>query len=81
MTNLISTTIINTEVSVGEDELRARLEQEVLEGLGLLDEAGNRRPGITVRTLRGEGGKGGYRVQILRDMTKDTTPRLAAPAA
>lgn len=79
MMRLIDTTIITYETSVSEAELRSRLEREVLESLGLIHE-GKHAPGITINTLRGDGRSGGYRVRITRDMSKDTTPRIAAPS-
>lgn len=74
---LIETTVITYETSVTEEQLRARLANEVMEGLGLLRD-GTQAPGCSVTVLRGDGRKGGYRVRITRDMTKDTTPRLTA---
>ena len=74
---LIDTTIITYETSITEDQLRARLGNEVMEGLGLLRD-GKPAPGCSVNVLRGEGRQGGYRVRITRDMAKDTTVRLTA---
>ena len=71
--------IITTEVAISEETLRDRLKAEVLENLGMIGPDGEVRPGVTSKVLRGEGGKGGYRVQITRDMSKDTTPRIEGP--
>lgn len=73
---LMDCSLITHEVAVTEEDLRARLLAEVMAGLGLTAEDGKPRPGVTGRVLRGESRRGGYRVQVTRDMTKDTTPRL-----
>ncbi len=79
MKHLIDTSTITMEVSVSEAELRNRLEAEVLQGLGLLDPDGKVVPGVTgIKVLRGEGGRGGYRVQVARNMTLAAAPRLPA---
>jgi|GEM_PF-4277715 len=76
---LIDTSIVTHEIEVGEDELRARLLSEVCEALGCFGPDGKLRPGITTQVLRGENRKGGYRVRIRRDMSKDNTPRIEGP--
>ncbi|MBV7408175.1 hypothetical protein [Maritimibacter sp. DP1N21-5] len=70
---LLDISTITLQIAVTEDELRDRLISEALSGLGL-----NRdHPTITqTKVLRGEGGRGGYRVLITRDMRLDTTPRI-----
>lgn len=79
MTGLIDTSIVTHQIEVSEDDIRARLAREVCEALGCYDSDGFLRPGIEVSVLRGEGRKGGYRVQVRRDMKKDTTPRIEGP--
>jgi hypothetical protein len=72
---LIDSTIINYVVSVTEADLRQRLADQVIDDLGLR-RGDALAPGTSVKVLRGEGGKGGYRVQVTRDMSKDDTPRI-----
>lgn len=79
MSGLIDTSIVTHEIEVGEEELRHRLTREVCEALGCYDDKGNLRKGITVSVLRGENGKGGYRVRVRRDMKLDKTPRIEGP--
>ena len=76
---LMNTTIVTYEVSITEDQLRARLAQEVMAHFGLLTATGTPAPGVSPKVLRGDGRIGGYRVRISRDMSKDTTPRLNGP--
>ena len=74
---LIDSTIITYEVTVSEDDLRKRLSDQVVDDLGLRRTTPTGLPpGTHVTVLRGDGRKGGYRVQITRDMSKDDTPRI-----
>jgi hypothetical protein len=75
---LLDTMIVTHECTISEDTLRDRLEREMLEGLGLIHE-GKVAAGVSINTLRGDSRKGGYRVRVTRDMSKDQTPRIAAP--
>ena len=81
MAALITTNIITTVAQISEADLRARLGTEVLDQLGLLDSNGLPIAGVTLKVMRGDGGveKGGYVVSVIRDLTKDTRARLAAP--
>lgn len=72
---LISTHISTQMFEVSEDALRRNLENEVLASVGLTRET----PGLTIRTTRGGGRKGGYRVSLTRDMTKDPSRQIAGP--
>lgn len=74
---LIDSSIVTFEASISEEEIKHRLSMTVMEDLGHLRE-GKMPPGTTVKVLRGEGGKGGYRVRITRDMKLDTTPRITS---
>jgi len=75
--SLIDTSIVTYEIAIDEEEIRNRLSIEVMDSLGLLRD-GKPADGITVKVLRGEARKGGYRVRITRDMKLDTTPRIAS---
>lgn len=75
---LIDTSVVTYEVSCTEEEIRARLIAEVAADLGLVGADGRLPAGVRATVLRGDGGKGGYRVRISRDRKQDATPRLAA---
>lgn len=66
---------ISFHATISEAELRERLAQEVLESIGALDDNGKRLPGIEATVLRGDGRKGGYRVQV----TGPAPARLTLP--
>lgn len=73
--------IVTYEVAISEDQLRARLAAEVMGHFGLITDSGKPLPGVSPNVVRGDGRNAGYRVRITRDMSKDTTPRLAGPGA
>lgn len=76
---LIDSSTLHTEVQISEDDLKARLQAEVLADLGLIDTDGQMLRGVSARTLRGDGGKGGYRVIITHQRSMTNPPRLEGP--
>ncbi len=74
--SLIDTTVITTEIAITEEDLKRRLLEEALAGLGLTADNAS----VTeAKVLRGENRRGGYRIRIRRDMALDDTKRLEAP--
>ena len=59
---LITPNTISFKAEISEDELRARLAREVLEGIGGCDSEGT--PGVAVKVLRGTGKKAGYTIEV-----------------
>lgn len=76
---LIDSSTLHTEVHISEDDLKARLQAEVLADLGLIDTDGKVLRGVSARTLRGDRGQGGYRVIITHQRSTGSTPRLEGP--
>ncbi len=64
MARIISPESISFTATVTEDEIRQRMADEVLEQIGGIGTDGKRLPGITVNVTRGDGRKGGYRIQV-----------------
>lgn len=77
---LLDMSVVTYEVRLSDIDLKARLERELLGGLGLLDDTGKPKPGVTATVLRyGERPRGGYNVRVTRDMSKSTDKALPAP--
>ena len=77
---LLDMSVVTYEARLSDIDLKARLERELLGGLGLLDDAGTPKPGVTATVLRyGERTRGGYDVRVTRDMSKSTDKALPAP--
>ena len=77
---LLDMSVVTYEVRLSDVDLKARLEHELLAGLGLLDDAGKPKPGVTATVLRyGERTRGGYDVRVTRDMSKSTDKALPSP--
>lgn len=64
MAKFIRPQSINFRAEVTEEELRARLAEEVMESIGALDPEGKPLPGVVAKVLRGNGHKGGYTIDI-----------------
>lgn len=79
MARLLTSRVITYEVSIDEAQVRERLIEEALEQLGLPVKPAERPKGMMANCLRGEGGKGGYRVRITRDLDKEDTPKIEGP--
>lgn len=62
MVDLITPDTIHFEARISEDELRRRMELEVLEQINGIDESGRRRDGLSVKTARGT--HGGYVISV-----------------
>jgi hypothetical protein len=74
-TKMIHPGEITFRAVVTEDEIRARMADEVLQQIGGLDDEGKRRKGITVKVNRGS--HGGYTI----DVTGPTPPQMFLPRA
>lgn len=77
---LIDPNVITHSGTISEDELKARLVSEALEQAGWLDAEGLPLKGVTSSIYRGDGRRGGYRVQISRDLRLSDQARIAPPA-
>lgn len=62
MVKLIQPQEITFHTVVAEEDLRKRLQEEILEGIGALDGNGKPRPGVRVSVRRGP--KGGYAIDV-----------------
>lgn len=63
---------------ISEDDLKRRIEDEVLAQVGGLDPDGKRRPGLKVKCTRGT--HGGYTVEVTGPTPQHFLIPLAAPA-
>ncbi|MGB1390820.1 MAG: hypothetical protein ACPG61_18250 [Paracoccaceae bacterium] len=64
MTKLIRPDTIVFKAQISEEELKARLAEEVLEQIGALDANGQPALGVATKVLRGTGRKGGYTIEV-----------------
>lgn len=75
MVKMIKPDTISFRASVTEQEIRARMAQEVLEQIGALNEDGKPFPGVRVNVNRGSGRAGGYTI----DVTGPAPARILLP--
>ncbi len=64
MVKLIKPDLIAFKAYVSEDDLRARMTEEVLEQIGGLDTNGKPMLGLKVSVRRGDGRQGGYTIEV-----------------
>lgn len=62
MIKLITPDTVSFEARISEDDLRERMEREVLEQINGIDENGKPRAGLKVKTTRGT--HGGYTIAV-----------------
>ena len=76
---LIDPEIMFHRGSIDEDTLKARLALQAMEQAGWLGPDGKPIAGVTATVRRGEARKGGYTVEVRRDIRQSNQPRLAGP--
>lgn len=64
MIKMIRPETVSFRAVVTEDEIRARMAEEVLDQIGALGDNGKPLPGITVKVRRGTGRQGGYTIDV-----------------
>lgn len=76
---LIDPNLIVHRGEISEADLKARLMEEAIEQAGWLGPDGKPIAGVTATVHRGRDRRGGYAVEVMRDLSKSDQPRLAAP--
>jgi len=76
---LIDPNVIIHRGSVAEEDLKRRLAHEAMEQAGCLDAEGKALKGVTWTVLRGRQPRGGYTVEITRDLRLSDQARLMKP--
>lgn len=77
--SLIDTNIIIHSGSIDEDALRQRMAMDAIEQAGWIGPDGTPVNGVTWSIHRGESRKGGYKIEVRRDIRLSDQPKLAAP--
>lgn len=76
---LIDPNVITHHGSITEEDLRTRLLFEAFEQAGWMGEDGKPLKGVGGSVLRGDGRRGGYRVEVSRDLRKSDQARIEGP--
>lgn len=77
---ILDTQILTYEVRISDEDLKRRLQRQLMQDLDLLDASGNAKPGVTASTTRyGDRNRGGHSVRITRDLSKSGDLRLPKP--